>query len=131
MYITWLFCCFKKNLITMSIQKERVFRSVIHLLWSGEGKVFFNKPPRHFQKIQRSIWEAPSSSQAWIPGLPMLHPVSRPLHHRPDSDPCSLQQSCLLLAGVPILDLPKPKSRNKKKGRVSLRVRTWDHISNT
>lgn len=108
MYITWLFCCLKKkNLIAMSIQKER-----ITLKWRRE--TFFNKPPRHFQKIQRSVWEVPSFSQAWRPGMPMLRPAFWPWHHRPDSDPCFLQQSCLLLAGVPILDLPKPKSRKKK-----------------
>ena len=107
----------------MSIQKER-----ITLKWRRE--TFFNKPPRHFQKIQRSVWEVPSFSQAWRPGMPMLRPAFWPWHHRPDSDPCSLQQSCLLLAGVPILDLPKPKSR-EKKGRVSLPVRIWDHILNT
>ena len=132
MYITWLFCCLKKKSDRNVYSERKDFQECHPFTLKWRRETFFNKPPRHFQKIQRSVWEVPSFSQAWRPGMPTLRPAFWPWHHRPDSDLCSLQQSCLLLAGVPILDLPKPKSRNKKKkGRVSLRVRTWDHILNT
>jgi hypothetical protein len=61
----------------------------------------------------------------------MLHQGSGPWHHRPDSDPCSLQLSCLLLARVPIPDLPKPKSKRKTRHKAEPNVRTQNHILNT
>lgn len=115
----WLFL----NQLQCLFVEIKHFRSAIYLFWHREGRsgvyccllfFFFKyKPPRHFQKIQRSVWGAPFVFRAWRPGLPRPPPGCWPWRRTPESDPCSLQLSCLLPARVPTPDLPKPNPRKK------------------